>query len=109
MVEIREIKTTEDYTNLLKENKCVLKFSAEWCYPCKSLSQTIKNLEDESVSDIVFGEINIDEEFAEDIVSLYNIRGVPVLLFFKDGELVNRTIGNIPATKVLTIINESFK
>lgn len=106
MVEIREIITTEAYNEILKNEKVVLKCSAEWCFPCKALGTTIKNLDSEKVKDVVFGEINIEDDFAEPILEDFSIRGIPVLLFFKNGELIEKTVGNIGAAKIYEIIEK---
>lgn len=106
MVEIREIITTDEYNKLLKNEKVVLKCSAEWCFPCKALGTTIKNLDAEKVKDVVFGEINIEDDFAEAIVDEFSIRGIPVLLFLKNGELIEKTVGNIGAAKIYEIIEK---
>lgn len=108
MTEIREIKSIEDYNHLLENDNVVLKCSASWCFPCKVLGSTIKSLNNDIIKNVVFGEIDIEEDFADTIVNEYNIRGVPVLLFFKNGELINRSVGNIPGPKIIEIINETY-
>ena len=108
MVEIRQIISNEEYNRLLENSNVVVKCSAEWCFPCKALSQTIKSLDEEKVKNIVFGEIDIEADFAESVISDFAIRGIPVLLFFKNGELVDRTVGAIPAARIYEIIEKKF-
>ena len=61
MVEIKEIITIDEYNKLLENSNVVLKCSAEWCYPCKALTTTIKNLDNKKLNNIIFGEINIED------------------------------------------------
>ena len=107
-MEIREIITTEGYNELLKNKKVVLKCSADWCAPCKVLSNTIRKLNEEKLDGFVFGEINVEDDFSDFIVSTYGIRGLPTLLFFKDGSLVDKAVGNIPSEKIYEIIEKNF-
>lgn len=74
----------------------VLKFYANWCGPCKALSQ---RLEGETLT-----EINIEED--HDSAIKYRIRNIPALIFLKDGEEVHRTIGLISKTEYDLILNE---
>jgi thioredoxin 1 len=74
----------------------VLKFYANWCGPCKALSQ---RLEDE-----VLTEINIEEDHQTAIK--YKIRNIPALVFLKDGVEVHRTIGLITKYEYDLILNE---
>lgn len=67
----------------------VLKFYANWCGPCRVLSQ---RLEGEN-----FTEINIDTD--HETAVKYKVRSVPTLIFLKDGEEVQRTIGLITKTE----------
>lgn len=91
---------------LIQKNKfVVVDFYATWCGPCKVLSSTIDGVK-EKYPDVVFvkSDVEIDETSAE-----YNVRGVPTLIFFKDGEVVNRLIGAIPAAELETAVNDLIK
>jgi thioredoxin 1 len=74
----------------------VLKFYADWCGPCKALSQ---RLEGETLT-----EINIEED--HELAVKYRIRNIPALIFLKDGEEVHRTIGLITKYEYELILNE---
>ncbi len=94
MATIREINSIEEY-NRIKEMKGikVLKFSASWCGPCRVLTDTIKNIDTEKVNDVIFAEINIENEEFDNICAELGIRGIPVLAYYKDGELKDKTTG----------------
>lgn len=85
------IKTTDsNITELLNAPICVLQFSAEWCGPCKMLGPIIDELA-EANKDITIGKINVDEN--SEIAKEYGIRGIPTVLIFKDGSVIERLVG----------------
>jgi thioredoxin 1 len=74
----------------------VLKFSANWCTPCKLLSATLKDAEGVK-------EIDIDQN--RELTAQYSVRSVPTLVFLQDGKEVERTVGAMPLAKYQEIIN----
>ena len=74
----------------------VLKFSANWCTPCKVLSATLKDAEG-------LKEIDIDQN--RELTAQYSVRSVPTLVFLQDGKEVERTVGAMPLAKYEEIIN----
>lgn len=68
----------------------VLKFSADWCGPCRMLQPTFEKVSND-FSDVNFVTIDIDEE--QDRASEYKIRAVPTIVFEKDGKEVDRLVG----------------
>ena len=69
---------------------------APWCGPCLKLGPLVEELAEKYGDKAEIGKINIDEE--GDITSEYAIRSIPTILFFKDGQLVDRTVGLIKYT-----------
>ena len=63
---------------------------ADWCGPCKMLEPIFEQLAGEH-RDILFGRINVDN--APKISSQFQIKGIPLMLFFKNGQLVNKLLG----------------
>lgn len=79
----------------------VLKFSASWCGPCKVLSQNLEGIE---------GITNIDIDKNMEMAKEHNVRGVPMLVFKKDGKEVHRQTGLISKQQyaaILTKINNN--
>jgi thioredoxin 1 len=66
---------------------------AAWCGPCRMLSPVIEDLAREQ-KDVAFGKLNVDENRATPMK--YGIMSIPTLLYFKDGQLVDKTIGALP-------------
>lgn len=82
--------------------KKILKFEAEWCAPCKSLSKT---LEDSIFDDIDIIKIDIEEDENQNLVNQYQIRNIPTCIYFVNGNEVGKTVGNISKEKILEQFN----
>ena len=72
----------------------IVDFWAEWCGPCRSLSPTLEELAKEHADNVVIGKLNVEEH--SDIAKKYEIRGIPALVYFKRGEIVDRSVGAAP-------------
>jgi len=68
--------------------------SAEWCPPCKMIDPVLDELSEEFVGRIKFCRVDVDT--APDIAERFGIRGVPTLLLFKGGDLVETLVGFKP-------------
>ena len=69
----------------------VVDFWAEWCGPCRMIAPIIDELAEKYADKVNIGKMNVDEN--NDVVSEYSIRNIPTLLFFKNGELVDKHVG----------------
>lgn len=72
----------------------IVDFYADWCGPCKMMAPIIDQLATEYEGKIKIGKVNTDENRA--IASKYNIMSIPTILFIKDGEVVETTVGALP-------------
>ena len=79
---------------LKSDTPVLVDFWAEWCGPCKALSPVIDELSGQWGDKVKVAKINIEE--APETPSKYGIRGVPTLMVFKGGELVDTHIGGLP-------------
>ena len=66
-------------------------FWAEWCGPCKRLAPTVDAIAADYKGKVVVGKLNVDENQA--IAERYQIRGIPTLLLFKGGQIVESVVG----------------
>ena len=76
-------------------------FWATWCGPCKMLSPIIAEIASEADGFKVCS-VDVDEE--QDLAMTYQVSAIPTLLVFKNGEVVNRSVGFIPKAQVLALI-----
>ena len=72
-------------------NLTVVDFWAPWCAPCKMIAPIIEELSTEYSGKIKFGKLNVDDN--QRTAMKYNIRGIPTLLVFKNGDLVDQIVG----------------
>lgn len=69
----------------------VIDFWATWCGPCIKLGPTVEELAEKYGDKAVIGKLNIDEN--DEVASNFRVRNIPTVLFFKDGELKDRSVG----------------
>ena len=78
-------------------------FYADWCGPCKMLAPVIETLATEFEGKVKVGKLNVDN--APETAQSYGIMSIPTLLFFKNGELVNKSVGVVSKTEIEQMLN----
>jgi thioredoxin 1 len=86
------------FDQFVKEHpKVVVDCWAAWCAPCRMLSPVIETLAEEK-TDISFAKLDVDHN--RSIPMRYGIMSIPTLLYFKDGVLVDKTLGALPKSAI---------
>ena len=86
------VSDAEFEQSVIQSDKPVLvDFWAEWCQPCKMLAPTVEELAGEYEDKILVGKLNVDDN--PSIATQFGIRGIPTLLFFKGGKVVQQMVG----------------
>ena len=79
-------------SEVLKSDKpVVVDFWAEWCGPCRLMAPAVEALAEEYASRAKVGKLNVDEN--QSVTARYQIRGIPTLLVFKNGEIQEQYVG----------------
>ncbi len=81
-------------------------FWAPWCGPCKQLGPIIDELSKDMEGEIAVYKCNIDEN--PEIPSKYAVRGIPTLMIFKDGKLVNSKVGSLPKSTLYEWVRDNL-
>jgi len=85
--------------DVLKNDKSVLvDFYADWCGPCKMVAPILEEISDEMKDKLVIAKHNIDDN--PNVPTRYGVRGIPTMLLFKDGKLVDTKVGAIPKKNI---------
>jgi thioredoxin 1 len=101
------IATNTSFDGLLEDQKLVIvDFWATWCGPCRMLSPLLDEVEEEMSDKITVVKVNVDD--ADEIAMRYRIMSIPTLLFFKNGQVVDKTVGAMPKSTLVEKINANL-
>lgn len=90
--------TDSNFDRFVKENEnVVIDCWAAWCGPCRMLSPIIEQLAEEKTN-IAFAKLDVDQN--RTVTMRYGIMSIPTLLYFKNGTLVDKTLGALPRQMV---------
>jgi thioredoxin 1 len=81
----------------------LIDFWAEWCGPCRMVAPVIDALASEYEGKIKVGKVNVDQN--PDVSRRFNIRSIPTLMVFKDGELKETTVGARPKAQLEQLLD----
>lgn len=91
--------TNENFESLKNgAQPLVVDFWATWCGPCRMVGPVISELAEEYDGRIAVGKCDVEDN--EDLAVKFSVRNIPTILFFKDGQLVDKMVGAQPKAKI---------
>ncbi|HEY3309420.1 MAG TPA: thioredoxin [Desulfuromonadaceae bacterium] len=81
-------------------------FWATWCAPCKAIAPLVDAVADEYTGKIKVGKVNVDENPATP--GKYGVRGIPTLILFKGGVVVDQIVGAVPKSQLDALIAKAI-
>ncbi|NIQ02353.1 MAG: thioredoxin [Nitrospinaceae bacterium] len=95
-----------DSSVLQGDRPALIDFWAEWCMPCKMLAPTVEEIAKEYEDQILVGKLNVDDN--PETATKYGIRGIPTLLLFKGGQVVQQLVGVKSKAEIKKVIDEAL-
>lgn len=85
--------TDSNFESIVNQNEkpVMIDFWAEWCGPCRAIAPAVEQLAQEYEGRAIIGKLNVDEN--SQIPVKFGIRGIPTLLFFKNGQVADKQVG----------------
>ena len=87
------------------ESLVVVDFYADWCGPCKMLAPLIESLDKEYEGRVTVGKVNVDDE--QELAIRYGVMSIPTVIFFKDGQEIDRKVGVMPPQVFTQVLDEN--
>ena len=99
--------TDSNFNNVISKNKTVLvDFWAEWCGPCRIIGPVIEELANEYEGKAIIGKLDVDSNQESSVK--YEVRSIPTIITFKDGEIVDRQVGAVPKETLKNIVDSQL-
>ena len=103
---VQEI-TDQNFTSKTGSGVVMVDFWAPWCGPCRMVAPVLEDLQKEMGEKVSIVKMNVDEN--PDTAMKFGITSIPTLMIFKNGEMVDRTVGAAPKEHYKTILGKHFR
>jgi len=102
------VVTESSFTAEVLQSKIpvLVDFWAPWCGPCRKMVPIVEEMSAQFANKIKVAKVNVDEN--QELSTKYNIRGIPSLLLFKDGKVVDTNVGMVTKSQLVDFINKNL-
>lgn len=90
---------------LNSETPALVDFWAAWCGPCRTVGPVVEELAGEYAGKVKVAKLNVDEN--KQTPSKYGVRGIPTLMLFKDGQVVDQIVGAVPKNRIVELLEKA--
>ncbi|MBK5480930.1 thioredoxin [Peribacillus sp. TH16] len=94
--------TDQTFASEIKEGLVLVDFWAPWCGPCKMIAPVLNDIDVEMSDQVKIVKLNVDEN--ADTTRKHGVMGIPALILFKDGEIVDQVVGYQPKEALTELI-----
>lgn len=102
-----EILTEKNFKKKIEKGFVIVDFFANWCGPCRMMVPILEDVQKEMGDRVQIYKVDVDD--SENLSRQFGIMSIPTIIFFKDGELVNKHIGLWMKDSMIEEINENLK
>jgi thioredoxin 1 len=102
---VQAVNDTNFQTDVIEASKTqpvMVDFWADWCRPCHMLSPTVEEIARENAGKLKVVKLNVDENI--NAAGKYQIRGIPTLLIFKNGQVADQIVGAHPKDHIVEVL-----
>ena len=85
---------------LQSDKPVIVDFWAEWCGPCRMVGPIVEEIENDFSEKAVVGKLDVDSN--PGVTAKFGIRNIPTVLFFKGGEVVDKQVGAVPKSNLVS-------
>ena len=95
-----------DLADHLGQKTILMNFWATWCGPCRMMAPVIDSVAEKYAGQAKIGKLDVDNNQAT--AARFQVRGIPMLLVFKDGQVVDQQVGAVPEDKVSDMLDKQI-
>ncbi len=101
-LQLNEQTFTQDV--LQSSTPVLVDYWAEWCGPCRAIAPVVENIAEKYAGKLKVGKLNVDQN--PGITAQYNIRSIPTLILFKNGQPAAMQVGSVSATQLSAFVEQ---